>query len=149
MKAALPLLLVLLPIAAAGTNIYRCTDERGNPLFSDLGCNSSEQLALTPLQTRGLAPGCRMRPFAAPADRQRPQAGAQDNAQRRRAALRRKQAAKQQARLTRRHKQACTAATQLIAQIREKRRKGYDLGESARLRAQLNAAKDDRSRFCS
>ena len=139
MKAALPLLLVLLPIAAAGTNIYRCTDEWGNPLFSDLGCNSSEQLALTPLQTLEFAP----------ADRQRPQAGAQDNAQRRRAALRRKQAAKQQARLTRRHKQACTAATQLIAQIREKRRKGYDLGESARLRAQLNAAKDDRSRFCS
>lgn len=139
MKAALSLLLVLLPIAAAGTNIYRCTDEWGNPLFSDLGCNSSEQLALTPLQTLEFAP----------ADRQLPQAGAQDNAQRRRAALRRKQAAKQQARLTRRHKQACTAATQLIAQIREKRRKGYDLGESARLRAQLNAAKDDRSRFCS
>ena len=139
MQAALPLLLVLLPIAVAGTNIYRCTDEWGIPLFSDLGCNSSEQLALTPLQTLEFAP----------ADRQLAQAGAQDNAQGRQAALRRKQAAKQQAMLTRRHKQACTAATELIAQIREERRKGYDLGESARLRAQLNAAKDDRSRFCS
>ncbi len=125
MKAALPLLLVLLPIVAAGTNIYRCTDEWGNPLFSDLGCNSNEQLALTPLQPLEFAS----------ADRQLPQARAQDNAQGRRAALRRKQ--------------ACTAATELITQIREKRRKGYDLGESARLRAQLNAAKDDRSRFCS
>ena len=94
MKAALPLLLVPLPIAVASTNIYRCTDEWGNPLFSDLGCNSSEQLALTPLQTLEFAP----------ADRQLPQAGAQDNAQGRQAALRRKQAAKQQAMLTRRHK---------------------------------------------
>lgn len=139
MRAALPLLLVLLPVAAAGAGIYRCTDERGDPLFSDLGCNGSERLELTPLQTLEFAP----------ADRQLPQARAKDNAQRRQAAQRRKQAAKQQAMLTRRHKQACTAATELIARIREKRRKGYDLGESARLRAQLNAAKGDRRRFCS
>ena len=79
MRATLPLLLVLLPIAPAGASIYRCTDDRGNPVFSDLGCNSSEQLELTPLQTLEFAP----------ADAKAPHLRREDNAQRREAARRR------------------------------------------------------------
>ena len=139
MRATLPLLLVLLPIAPAGASIYRCTDDRGNPVFSDLGCNSSEQLELTPLQTLEFAP----------ADAKAPHLRREDNAQRREAARRRQQAATEQARVARRHEHACNLATELIAQIRDKRRQGYDIGESTRLRAQLNAAKRDRRRFCS
>ena len=139
MRAILHLLLVCLPIAPAAASIYRCTDDQGNPVFSDLGCGTSDQLELTPLQTLE---------FAA-ADAKTPLLKREDNARRREAAQRRKQAATERARVARRHEHACNQAAEVIAQIRDKRRQGYDLDESARLRAQLNAAKRDRRRFCS